>query len=362
MASNTTNLGLLKKDPIADGNDTFNIDTMLNENWDKLDGAVGDMATVPTTAKDAAGAITELFTNVSNGKLVVAAAITDMGVPASGSDTFGQLADKIGDISTGTDTSDATAVAADLLNGKTAYGPIGKINGSMPNNGAPVYTPGKSDQTIPKGYTNGSGKVLAVPVPAAKVLSDTTIAGTVGTMVKQGGWTQGASVLAAAGRLHMMIPPGGYLENASGQVNPGVYFDDPDFIAGNIRNGINMFGLDGALKEKKVVTGSVTSSLVSSIFNTLNGTFSYYYVEITGHNLDVYSIVLTPPGSPRRIVYIKDAGFNGGAGADTILNQVNDSALNRYILTTGLLVITPTLIRLPVLNSGSAHDFTIVGT
>ncbi|MGE8079013.1 hypothetical protein [Peribacillus loiseleuriae] len=37
MASNTTRLDLLKKNPVTDGNDTFNIETMLNENWDKID-------------------------------------------------------------------------------------------------------------------------------------------------------------------------------------------------------------------------------------------------------------------------------------------------------------------------------------
>ncbi|MED0680597.1 hypothetical protein P4T20_15040, partial [Aneurinibacillus thermoaerophilus] len=37
MASNTPNLGLYMKDPIADGNDTFNIQTMLNDNWIKID-------------------------------------------------------------------------------------------------------------------------------------------------------------------------------------------------------------------------------------------------------------------------------------------------------------------------------------
>ncbi|MCA1293716.1 phage tail protein [Paenibacillus sp. alder61] len=43
MASKTPNLDLLKKDPVADGNDTFNIETMLNENWDKIDAAVGEV-------------------------------------------------------------------------------------------------------------------------------------------------------------------------------------------------------------------------------------------------------------------------------------------------------------------------------
>ncbi|ANF95982.1 hypothetical protein [Paenibacillus bovis] len=43
MASNTPNLNLLKKDPAVDGNDTFNIKTMLNDNWDKIDSAMGDI-------------------------------------------------------------------------------------------------------------------------------------------------------------------------------------------------------------------------------------------------------------------------------------------------------------------------------
>lgn len=40
MASYTPNLNLYKKDPIADGNDFFNIKTMMNDNWDKIDDSV----------------------------------------------------------------------------------------------------------------------------------------------------------------------------------------------------------------------------------------------------------------------------------------------------------------------------------
>ncbi|WP_106766821.1 phage tail protein [Paenibacillus faecalis] len=43
MSSNTPNLGLLKKDPMVDGSETFNIKTMLNDNWDKIDEAVGNI-------------------------------------------------------------------------------------------------------------------------------------------------------------------------------------------------------------------------------------------------------------------------------------------------------------------------------
>ncbi len=59
------------------------------------------------------GALDELFTNVSNGKDLIATAITDKGGTASGSNTFIQLATAIGNIPTGTDIE--TIVAGDTI-------------------------------------------------------------------------------------------------------------------------------------------------------------------------------------------------------------------------------------------------------
>jgi hypothetical protein len=44
LASNTPRLGLYKKDPVIDANDTFNITTMLNDNWDRIDQNVETIA------------------------------------------------------------------------------------------------------------------------------------------------------------------------------------------------------------------------------------------------------------------------------------------------------------------------------
>lgn len=41
MPKNTENLNLYEVDPSTDGNMTFNIDTMMNDNWDKLDAYAG---------------------------------------------------------------------------------------------------------------------------------------------------------------------------------------------------------------------------------------------------------------------------------------------------------------------------------
>ena len=61
--------------------------------------AVGPLASLLTGAKtNTVAAINELFTNVSDGKNTIASAITGKGVPASGSDTFPVLAQKIGQI------------------------------------------------------------------------------------------------------------------------------------------------------------------------------------------------------------------------------------------------------------------------
>lgn len=113
------------------------------------------------SADNVQAAVTELFTSVSDGKSAVAAAITDMGVTTAADATFQQMADNIGQIQTGPDTSDATATAGDILSGKTAYGASGKLTGTIPSQNAVTITPGTTQQTaIPAGtYAAGAATV-----------------------------------------------------------------------------------------------------------------------------------------------------------------------------------------------------------
>lgn len=81
------------------------------------------------------------------------------------------------------DTTDADAVAADMLEDKTAYVGSVKITGTMPNNGAVTKTLDGTTKsyTIPKGYHNGSGAVSittetksATPTKSAQTITPST--------------------------------------------------------------------------------------------------------------------------------------------------------------------------------------------
>lgn len=76
-------------------------------------------------------------------------------------------------------SQDATAAAADLLSGKTAYAKGQKLTGAMVNRGAVSGTLATKDgaYAIPQGYHNGSGAVTLSPTEQAKLVAGNIKAG-----------------------------------------------------------------------------------------------------------------------------------------------------------------------------------------
>lgn len=180
--STTTNLQLEKPDK----NDYYDIQVQ-NNNMDKIDTAINNLS----TTKAEKTAVEELKKSVSDGKTLVANAITGKGISTSKDATFQTMATNISAIETNPtlqaktvalSTSSQTvkadsgydglsqvtvpavggnAVAGDVLSGKTfASGSGVSQSGTMVNNGAINQTLAiNGTYTIPSGYHNGAGKV-----------------------------------------------------------------------------------------------------------------------------------------------------------------------------------------------------------
>lgn len=147
------------------------------------------------------------------------------------------------------DTSDATATANDIMNGKTAYTASGKTNGT--------YTPlDTSDATASAGhilygktaYANGS-KIT-------------------GTMTNQGTVTGSISSKTASYTI-----PAGY-HNGSGKVSISAT-EQNKIIASNIKSGVSILGVTGTYTGESSSGSSGNNNCEAYIIDATNPTVSF---------------------------------------------------------------------------------------
>lgn len=114
------------------------------------------------------------------------------------------------------DTTDANALAAEILSGRTAYVNKNKITGSMTNNGAVTGTIDTvaGQYTVPNGYHDGSGKVGISSTEQAKIIagnikSGVEILGVIGTYAGEAVTAQTKSVTPSTSA-QTVLPDSGY--------------------------------------------------------------------------------------------------------------------------------------------------------
>lgn len=129
---------------------------------------------------------------------------------------------KDGEAVTGTctwdaNTQDATATAAEILKGKTAYNKAVKVTGTMPNNGAVAGTIAAkaAKYTVPQGYHDGSGTVQIDTAEQAKLIPENirdgvTVLGVVGTMSGTEGAKPEAKTVTPTFEAQEILPGEGY--------------------------------------------------------------------------------------------------------------------------------------------------------
>ena len=144
---------------------------------------------------------------------------------------------EIGSCTYDADTSDADAVASEILSGKTAYKNGSKLTGTMPNRGAQTgsISTVSGSVTIQQGYHDGSGSVEIDSTEQAKIIpgnikSGVEMLGVTGTYTGEGVTAQSKTATPMNAQ-QVITPDAGYDYLSQVTVN-AIAYTETDNAAG----------------------------------------------------------------------------------------------------------------------------------
>lgn len=230
---------------------------------------------------------------------------------------------EIDNIYTGVDTSDTTAVAADVLSGKDFYLADGtKTSGSIPSQAGSTITPTESEQTaVAAGkYTTGDVKVGAI--------SSTYVGSSIARKSSTNLTASGATVTA---------PAGYYANNASKSISNGSATTPATTISVTPSISIDSAGkITASNSGSKSVTPTVSAGYVSSGTAgtiTVSGSNTYQMTKRDSSSLSASNNTVTAPAGYYPSNATKTVGT--AKSAATYNTSTSDQTIAAGYYTTG---------------------------
>lgn len=231
--------------------------------------------------------------------------LNSKGVTAAKNEKLNTLVPKVLEISggSGIDTSDATATANDIIDGKTAYVKGLKVTGSIQSKPAANYTPTQEDQIISSGqYLAGNQTIKGdTNLDPKNIKSGVVLFNNKGTFTSDATATASDIIDGKTAYINGNLVEGSitskpatiYTPSTKNQIiNSGQYLSgnqtiegDENLIAANIKNGVNIFGVTGThagaseLTEATVTDEDIKSGKIAYGNNGEKVTGSMYTVD-----------------------------------------------------------------------------------